>query len=161
MWSAGGWARAEGGYLDSQFCALSSRPHLLLCLYKRHTKDFPLAAVWLLCLCSRRTRFCQPRKIRELSPLGLINIKRPGNILPENLSSQKANSTGAPGWLSQLSVRLQLRSWSHGLWVPAPHRALHWQLRAWSLLWILCLPLSLPFPYSCSVSLSLSKLNKH
>jgi len=35
-WSAGGWARAERGYLDSQFNALSSRPHLLLYLYKRY-----------------------------------------------------------------------------------------------------------------------------
>ena len=31
---------------------------------------------------------------------------------------------GAPGWLSQLSHRLRLRSWSHGSWVWAPHRAL-------------------------------------
>ena len=39
---------------------------------------------------------------------------------------------GAPGCLSQLSIRLQLRSWSHGLWVQAPHQALCWQLRVWS-----------------------------
>ena len=31
---------------------------------------------------------------------------------------------GAPGWLSQLSVWLQLRSWSHSSCVRAPHRAL-------------------------------------
>ena len=66
-----------------------------------------------------------------------------------------------PGWLSQLSLGLQLRSWSHGLWVGAPHWALCWQLRAWSLLQILCLCLSLPLPCSCSVSLSLWKTNKH
>ena len=59
---------------------------------------------------------------------------------------------GAPGWLSQLSVRLQLRSWSHSPWAQAPCRALCWHLRAWSLLHILCLPLSLPLPCSCSVS---------
>ena len=35
-----------------------------------------------------------------------------------------------PGWLSQLSVLLQLRSWSHGSWVQPPCRALCWQLRA-------------------------------
>ena len=29
-----------------------------------------------------------------------------------------------PGWLSRLSVRLQLRSWSCGLWFRAPRRAL-------------------------------------
>ena len=32
--------------------------------------------------------------------------------------------------------------------------ALFWQVRAWSLLWILCLPLSLSLPCSCCVSLS-------
>ena len=48
---------------------------------------------------------------------------------------------GAPGWLSRLSVWLWLRSWSHGLWVWAPRRALCWQLRAWGL-FTLCLFLS-------------------
>ena len=50
---------------------------------------------------------------------------------------------GASGWLSRLSVQLRLRSWSHGSWVCALGWALCWQLRAWSLLRILCLPLSL------------------
>ena len=49
-----------------------------------------------------------------------------------------------PGWLSWLSVWLQLRSWSLGSWVQAPRWSLCWQLRTWSLLWILCFPLSLP-----------------
>ena len=62
---------------------------------------------------------------------------------------------GAPRWLSWLSVRLRLRSWSHSPWVRAPRRALCWQLRAWSLFQILCLPLSLTLPHSCSVSLCL------
>ena len=62
---------------------------------------------------------------------------------------------GVPGWLSRLSVRLQVRSWSRGLWVQAPHRARCWQLRAWSLFRILCLPLSLTLPCSCSVCLCL------
>ena len=57
---------------------------------------------------------------------------------------------------SQLSVRLWFRSRSHGLWVWAPHRALCWQLRAWSLLQILCPPLSLPSP-AHTLCLSLSK----
>ena len=69
---------------------------------------------------------------------------------------------GAPGWLSRLSIPLQLGSWSRGLWVRAPPRALCWQLRAWSLLHVLCLPLLLPHPHSCSVfSLSLSLKNKY
>ena len=63
----------------------------------------------------------------------------------------------APRWLSWLGVRLQLRSRSCCPWVWAPHRALCWQLRAWSLHRILCLPHSLPFPHSCSVYLSLSQ----
>ena len=41
------------------------------------------------------------------------------------------------------------------IWLPfsAPHQALCWQLRAWSLLQILCLLLSLPLPHLCSVSI--------
>ena len=66
---------------------------------------------------------------------------------------------GAPGGLSRLSVRLRLRSRSHGLWVRAPRQALCRQLGAWNLLRILCLPLSLPLPHSCSVPLCLR--NKH
>ena len=66
---------------------------------------------------------------------------------------------GVPGWLSWLSVQLWLRSWSHGSWVRASCRALCWQLRAWSLLRILCLPLSLPLP--CSRSVSVSKINEN
>ena len=67
---------------------------------------------------------------------------------------------GAPGQLSRLSIWLELRSWSHNLWVRAPRQALYWQLRAWSLLQIPCLPLSFcPFP-ACACVLSLSKINK-
>ena len=69
------------------------------------------------------------------------------------------SSQSAPGWLSRLSVRL-LTSWSHHLWIRAPRRALCWWLRVWSLLRILCLPLSLTLPSSSSVSVSLSLKNK-
>ena len=48
--------------------------------------------------------------------------------------------------LSRLSIRFPLRSWFNSSWGWAPCWALCWQLRAWSLLRILCLPLSLPFP---------------
>ena len=88
---------------------------------------------------------------------------------------------GAPGWLSQLSIKLWLRSWSCSSWVWAPCQVLCWRLRAWSLLqwvrascqalcwqfgaWCLlqitCLPLSLHIPCSFSLSLSLSQINKH
>ena len=64
----------------------------------------------------------------------------------------------APGWLSQLGIRLWVRSRSHSLLVWALCQALCWQLRFWSLLQILCLRLSLLLlPCSCSVSLSLSQ----
>ena len=72
---------------------------------------------------------------------------------------QKPQARGAPGWLSWLSIPLGLRSWSHGLWVRAPCWTLCWQLRAWSLLQILCLPLSTPLLLMLCVSLS--KTNKH
>ena len=65
-------------------------------------------------------------------------------------------------WAAQsswLSVRLRLRSWSHGSRVRAPHGALCWQLRAQNLLPILCLPLSLPLSPSRCISLCLSKIN--
>ena len=71
----------------------------------------------------------------------------------------KEQLLGSPWWLSWLSIRLQLRSWSYSLWVQAPRQPLCWQLRAWSLLQILCLPLSLPFPYSRSVSVSKKWIN--
>ena len=73
------------------------------------------------------------------------------------LLSQKL---GVPGWLSRLSIQLQLRSLSHISWVWVPCWALCWQLRAWNLLQILCFPLSLPRPCLFSVSLSF-KNNKH
>ena len=59
-----------------------------------------------------------------------------------------------PGWLSWLSIQLQLRSWSRSSWVRALHQALCCQHRA-------CfgsyLPLSLLLPHLCF----LSKTNKH
>ena len=57
-------------------------------------------------------------------------------------------------WVAQSVKRLtSARSRSRGPWVRAPRRALGWWLGAWSLFPILCLPLSLPLPRSCSVSL--------
>ena len=55
----------------------------------------------------------------------------------------------APGWLSRLSIRLLLRSWSCVSSVGALWWALCWQLRAWTLLQILCPPLSPPHPCLC------------
>ena len=68
----------------------------------------------------------------------------------EKITFRNIYKDGVHGWL---------RSWSHDWWVRALCQALCWQLRAWNLLWILCLPLSLSLPRSCS--LSVSKINKH
>ena len=67
---------------------------------------------------------------------------------------QKHYLHGARVYLSWLRVHLRLRSWSCGLWVQASRWALCGQLRAWSLLRILCLLLSLPLSHLNSVSVS-------
>ena len=67
----------------------------------------------------------------------------------------KADYAAAPEWLSGLSVWLLLRSRSCGSWVWVPRRAVCWQLRAWSLPWILCLPCS---AHPCTRSVSLSEI---
>ena len=52
---------------------------------------------------------------------------------------RRGGNIGVTGWLSLLSIWLQLRSWSHGPRVWALRQALCQQLRAWRLLQILCL----------------------
>ena len=76
-----------------------------------------------------------------------------------DISQKLKIDLGACGWLSQLSIQLWFRPWSHSSWVQAPHQTLCWHLRAWSLFQILCLPLSLPL--LCSYFVSPSKINKH
>ena len=71
----------------------------------------------------------------------------------------KCQLTGAPGWLSRLSVRLGLRSWSRGPWVQAPRRALCWQLGAWSVFRTSVSLSHWPSPVHAR-SLSVSKINK-
>ena len=76
-----------------------------------------------------------------------------------SLSLRKWPHRGA--WVAQSVKRpTSARSRSRGPWVRAPRRALGWWLRAWNLFPILCLPLSLPLPRSCSVSLCPKKINK-
>ena len=60
------------------------------------------------------------------------------------------------GWFSELGIQLQLRSWFHGSWVRALRRALSWQLRARSLLRILCPSLSAPPLFTLCLCLSLT-----
>ena len=76
------------------------------------------------------------------------------SLKPRMMPVYNKNLVGVPGWLSQLSIWLRLRSWSHVLWVRAPHQALYWQLRAWSLLQIQIPPLSLCPTPACAQSLS-------
>ena len=65
---------------------------------------------------------------------------------------------GASGWLSQLSVQLRLRSWSHSSWVRALHQARTDSVEsAWG---SLSLSLSLPFCPSPTHLFSLSVSNK-
>ena len=59
-------------------------------------------------------------------------------------------------WVTLWSARIQLRSWSPGSWVQAPHWALCCQCGA---CFRSCFFLSLPLPHSCICSLS--KINKH
>ena len=82
------------------------------------------------------------------------------NVLINTVTIVNLEIIGAPGWLSWLSVRLPLRSWSHTPWVWAPHQALCWQLRAWSLLQICVSPSLCPSPAN-ALSLSVSKINKN
>ena len=75
-------------------------------------------------------------------------------------SQNRKRTLGRRAWVAH-SVKhpTWLGSWSHSLWVWAPHKALCWQLRAWSLFQILCLSLC-PSP-AHALSLSVSKINKN
>ena len=125
-------------------CWLSTANHFIFCFRPLITSG--ILRVFLV------TRFCFLCFVNR--PCSGINFLC---FATDKISFLKTH-TGALGWLSRLSGRLQLRSWSHGPWVRAPHRALCWQLRAWGLFRILCLPLSLTLPHSCSVSVS--RINK-
>ena len=84
-----------------------------------------------------------------------------GIILRVSLKSKKKKKKkkmGAPGWPSRLSIRLWLRSWSHGLWVRALRRALCWQVGSLEPASDSVSPsLSLPLPGSSSIFPSLSQ----
>ena len=92
----------------------------------------------------------------KISPCGLPH--QTGKINLDSRTS-KSKGLGVPGWLSWLNVWLGFRSWSRGSWVWALHRALCWHLRAWSLLWILCLSFLSSLPL-LSVSQTLKKIKK-
>ena len=63
---------------------------------------------------------------------------------------------GAPGWLSRLSVRPAQVMISRFV-SSSPVSGSVLTTQSLELLWILCLPLSLPLPCSCLVSLSPNK----
>ena len=77
------------------------------------------------------------------------------------ISHSKAPALYRGAWVAQLSIPFQLSSLSPSSWLWALCQALCWQLRAWSLLQILCLLLSAPLlPILClSLSLSKKKIN--
>ena len=139
-------------------------------------RHFRRRLVWIL---SKPTRICHIKDFKpwkKMSETHSTSMSKPPSLpnikvchicfrlfpktsnLTDTLESYFYPPVGAPGWLSRLSDWLRLRSRSHSSWVRAPRRALCWQLRAWSLLRILCLPPFLPLP--CSCSLSVPKINK-
>ena len=77
--------------------------------------------------------------------------------LPEFTSTPRP---GASGWFSWLSAWLLISDQAMISWFVGSSPASGSVLMVWSLFWILCIPLSLPFPHSCVVSLSLSLKNK-
>ena len=88
-----------------------------------------------------------------LSPVSgsVLSLQSAGESLPLPLllpllmlflSLSKINKIGVPGWLNQLSICLQLRSWS-----PGPEIELHVGLPAKQGVWLLSLSLFLcPYP---------------
>ena len=84
----------------------------------------------------------------------------------KNLSSQCFHFpwVGAPGWLSRLSVRFWIRSWSPCEWEPRPSGSM---LTAHGACFGFCLPRSLALQHllclhlSLSLCLSLSKIDKY
>ena len=81
----------------------------------------------------------------------------PRKMSPSTINVLKYMIGRVLGWLSWLSVRLQLRPWTCGPWVWAPFWALCWGCKAWGLLQILSLSLSLPLSHSLCLSVSLSQ----
>ena len=85
-----------------------------------------------------------------------ISTKHQHIIKDHQNHTEKREEWGAPGEAQSVKhLTLAQVTWSHGWRVWALLQALWWQLRAWSLLRILRLPLSLLLPHSCSVCLSL------
>ena len=68
----------------------------------------------------------------SLKRIVCVEIQRKNNF--SHSTFENNSPFGVPGWLSRLSILLQLRTRSHCSWVQAPHQALCRQLRAWSLL---------------------------
>ena len=70
------------------------------------------------------TRRCPRPHARNLWPcniLGQRGIRVTDGFEMTNQFIPKWGDHEAPGWLNRLNVQLRLRSWSHGLWVWAPH----------------------------------------
>ena len=118
---------------------------------------------------TRRSRMFLPRRMLKVRPNQSSGTRTTNSCTHATayiywlflIAAFKKQVCRAPGWLSQLSGQLRLRSWSRGPWVRAPRQVLCWQLGAWSLLRILCLPLSPSLPRLLVPSLSLTQINKN
>ena len=103
--------------------------------------------------------------VQPLSGLQMCHLfSHYSNSLGISISRERFSYLKMADWMGSLvaqSVKrpTSARSRFRSPWVRAPRRALGWWLRAWSLFPILCLPLSLPLPRSCSVSVP--KINKN
>ena len=131
---------------------------MTVCVLSRHLLTFP---IWLLEYLQHKAYVWCSGSIAYQS-FKLVNTQPQfcRNMWPEAI--QNARIVRAPGWLSGLSLRLQLRSWSHSLWVQVRVR-LHADSSEHGPCFGFCVSLSpCPAPahtLSLSLSLSLSQIN--
>ena len=144
--------RKESSLVFFKDCVYLKPKHIILYLVQREASTEP-------CVKCSTWQFGTLASSRKISDRGTVFKTQHNPYISGRLSvNHKVDfwkclkRYGGPGWPRRLSVWLQLGWRSHSAWVRAPRRALCWQLRAWSLLPILCLPLSL-CPFSQSFSL--------
>ena len=108
----------------SCFCANSRKRKTCMCMWEERER-------WRNKMLSGKVEISMKTPAHFLKNI-LNNLPETSNL---SVSCYATNTlrwgiSGAPGWLSQLCIRLQLRSWSHGSWVHAQCQALCWLLRA-------------------------------
>ena len=108
----------------------------------------PLKSTCILCLIIIKHQTLHPARDKQTHTCGVWS----------RICHLKDYNRRAPGWLSQLSLWLWLRLWSHGSWVWALRRALCWQPGA---CFGFCVSPSLCPSPAHALSLSVSKTNKN